>query len=221
MKRAAKRLRYVFAGVVLILAIWISIDLFGSQTSDLREFDPAEVARLETAMWRSYYERHQVRMFFELTEILRTQYHVPLVRSNVIAFRAAKAAFLFKDGKQRSDYERALPDLVKFYAAIRRISSTPFDTNLAAKDELEWWILHREREKYGRDALIGSLADLQSVIYARPADQFMEHGKLRAEAMVLRDAKWESGHVQESDWAAIHESLLGSWRSLWMAVHQH
>ena len=37
----------------------------------MREFDPDEVARLETAMWRSYYEKHRARLFNEMTELLR------------------------------------------------------------------------------------------------------------------------------------------------------
>jgi hypothetical protein len=46
----------------------------------------------------------------------------------------------------------------------------------------------------------------------------MEHGRLRAEAMTLRDNKAEAGGVTEADWAKIDELLHQSWRSLAMAV---
>lgn len=209
--------RYALVALALLLA-GAGMDLFGPRRSDLREFDPEAVARLETDMWRSYYDRREIRLFFQLAELLRTQFRAPLLRSNLIAYRGAKAAFVFKDGKERSDYERALPDLIDYYAAIRRISTTPFDVNQVAKLELEWWIIHREREKYGSEALALSLADLQAAVYELPAGKFAEHGRLRAEAMLLRDARWDTGAVSESDWSTIHELLRRSWRHLWTEV---
>ncbi|HUE81438.1 MAG TPA: hypothetical protein VMM84_04920 [Pyrinomonadaceae bacterium] len=43
--------------VFLVLMGWIVYDLFGPRTARLREFDADEVALLETAMWRSYYDK--------------------------------------------------------------------------------------------------------------------------------------------------------------------
>src|SRR5438874_13272873 len=104
----------ILAAVLVLLIGGVLYDLFYPRTPHLREFDPDEVARLETAMWRSYYEKQRLRLFNQLSELLRTQYHMPLVRSNTTAYYAANAAFVFKQGKQRADYEKALPDLVKF-----------------------------------------------------------------------------------------------------------
>ena len=211
----------MLAGVLIAVVIWIAIDVFGFglRSGDLRDFDPEAVARLETDMWRSYYDRRQVLLFFQLAKTLRTQYHVTFLQSNLIAFRGAKAAFVFKDGKSRPDYERALPDLVKYYGWIRRTSSTPFDVNEAARLELEWWIIHRERDKYTRQDLDRSLAELQASLYNMPPEKFSDHGRLRAEAMLIRDDKWASGGVSESDWAQIHELLRQSWHALWTEVN--
>jgi len=209
------------SAILIAAIVWIAVDVFGFglKKSDLREFDPDAVARLETDMWRSYYDRRQVLLFLQLAKALRTQYHAPFLRSNVIAFRGAKAAFVFKDGKNRSDYERALPDLIRYYGWIRRNSSTSFDVNQAARLELEWWIIHRERDKYTRQDLDRSLAELQAAIYKMPAEKFAEHGQLRAEAMLIRDDKWAAGGVSESDWAHIYELLQQSWRGLWNEIH--
>jgi len=46
----------------------------------------------------------------------------------------------------------------------------------------------------------------------------MEHGRLRAEAMIIRDTKAETGGVSEQDWARIDDLLHSSWRSLAAAV---
>jgi hypothetical protein len=41
---------------------------------DLRAFDPAEMARFETAMWRNYYEKRYGALFYHLYESSRTQF---------------------------------------------------------------------------------------------------------------------------------------------------
>lgn len=213
-RRRSKLFLKIFAVILALAIAWVCYDLYAPRTAHLREFHPDEVARLETAMWRSYYERERVKLFRQLSEMLRTQYNMPLVRSNRVAYYAANAAFVFKRGKQRSDYEQALPDLVKFYNAIREISDLPFDPNRAAKLELEWWIIHRERAKHPPQDLERALADLQVEIYQVPLEKVMEHGRLRAEAMTIRDNKAEEGGVTEADWAKIDELLHQSWRSL-------
>src|SRR5438094_10292225 len=125
-----RRIRKIVVRVIVLgLAVLISgvlYDLYFPRTTHLREFDPDEVARLETAMWRSYYEKQRLRLFNQMAELLRTQYHMTPVKSNLVAYYAANAAFVFKEGKERSDYEKALPDLIKFYSAMRKMSDIPF-----------------------------------------------------------------------------------------------
>lgn len=217
--RSWKRRSLMLVALVLVaVAGWVAYDLYAPRTAHLREFDPDEVARLETAMWRSYYEKQRLRLFRELSELLRTQYNMPLVRSNQVAYYAADAAFVFKKGKQRADYEKALPQLVKFYEAVRKMSDIPFDVNRVARLELEWWIIHRQRASHPPGNLARALAELQAEIYHVPVERLMEHGRLRAEAMTIRDTKAESGGVSEADWARIDELLHQSWRSLYTAV---
>lgn len=216
-----RRRRWMKYGGVLIIALllWTASDLYAPRRTSLREFDADEVARLETAMWRSYYSRRRVKLFGEMTELLRTQYRLPLLRSNAVAFRAAKAAFVFKDGHSRADYQRALPDLVSFYQSIRAVSDTDFDVERAARLELEWWIVHRERRQHAPDDLARALAELQAEIFRLPAERFAEHARLRAEAMTIRDDKADAGGVTEGDWRRIDELLHQSWRSLHAAVN--
>ena len=206
-------------GVIIVLLIGAAAyDLYFPRTAKMREFDPDEVARLETAMWRSYYEKKQVQLFNQLSELLRTQYHMPLIRSNQVAYYAANAAFTFKECKTETECEKALPDLVKFYGAIRKMSDIPFDVDRVARLELQWWIIHRERWKRQPGELDKALAELQAAIYNVPVDSVMEHGRLRAQAMAIRDAKAENGDMTEEDWAKINELLRQSWRSLAKAV---
>lgn len=215
------RRRTILKAVALltaVLLIWVSYDLIAPRTAHLRDFDADEVGKLETDMWRSYYEERRLRLFNQLSELLRTQYDMPWIRSNLVAYYAAHAAIVFQRGKGRVDYVLALPDLVKFYRAIRNMSDSPFDTDRAARLELEWWIIHREREKHAPGDLARSLAELQAEIYQVPVERLLEHGRLRAEAMTIRDTKAAAGGVTGQDWARIEELLRQSWRSLSEAV---
>jgi hypothetical protein len=216
-----RKRKIVIRVIAIVLPLLIGaalLDLYYPRVMPMREFDPDEVARLETAMWRSYYEKRRLALFNQLAELLRTQYRMPLLRSNLVAYYAADAAFVFKKGQERSDYEKALPDLIKFYTAIRKMSDIPFDVESAARLELEWWIIHRQRSQHAPGDLERALAELQAEIYRVPVDRLSEHGRLRAEAMIMRDTKAENGGVTDADWARINELLKESWRSLAKAV---
>jgi hypothetical protein len=214
-----RRLLTVVGVVAVVLLGWVLFDLYAPRQTQMRDFDPDEVARLETAMWRSYYERRRFDLYNQLSELLRTQYRLPLVRSNAVAYQAAKAAFVFKDGRGRSDYEKALPNLVSFYDSIREVSDIPFDVRRASELELEWWIIHRERKRHAPEDLPRALAALPAELYRVPAERLMEHARLRAEAMTIRDERAEAGGVTEADWQRIDELLHASWRSLHRAVN--
>ena len=63
------------------MAAWITRDPADGTRHHLREFDSHEVALQETAMWRSYYDHHPVRLPGEMNSLLRRQFHLPFWRS--------------------------------------------------------------------------------------------------------------------------------------------
>ncbi|MDQ3012217.1 MAG: hypothetical protein M3X11_16095 [Acidobacteriota bacterium] len=216
--RKPRRARWAILIMLVALVAWLGFDMYGPRHHSLRDFYPNEIARLETDMWRSYYAKERLKLFNQMAELLRTQYGMPLATSNAVAYQAAQAAFVFKDGRKREDYEKALPALVKFYQAIHDGADVDFDVQKAAKLELEWWIIHRQRSKYQPGDLDRALAELPAELYRVPAERLMEHARLRGEAMTIRDKKAEEGGVSEADWAKINELLRASWQSLWTAV---
>jgi hypothetical protein len=56
-------------------------------------------------------------------------------------------------------------------------------------------------------------------MYHMPYEPLLEHGKLRAAAMKIRDDQAAAGGVTEQDWSKIASLLDRSWRSLWQAVN--
>ena len=79
--------------VILALAFVLAVVLGGyaswPRQADLRGFEPAEIARLETAMWRDYYEKRYVALFGHLYELSRTQFGFAPLDSFRIALSAA------------------------------------------------------------------------------------------------------------------------------------
>jgi hypothetical protein len=242
--------RWVGAAVVLAGAGWaVGRIARGPGRVDIRAFDPDEIARLERAMWRSYYDRRRLPLFGQLFALLRSQFRLSPGRSLALAYLAARAAAVFQVGRDRADYQRALPYLERYYDAILAVSQTPFDAAQAARLELEWWIVHREaaeadgspkeaardqdhgipegdqagpsgRARPPLDDLERSLAALAAELYQVPAERLGVHAGRRAEAMTIRDRRSrEPGGVAEADWERIEDVLRLSWRSLAAELH--
>jgi hypothetical protein len=204
--------------VLLLLAAWVAIDIFYPFKRNISKINAEETARMETAMWRSYYEKKKVNLFLQSARLMRKEFHFPFWRSHRVAYYAAKAAFVFKDGHNRDDYEKALPYLEKYYGLINSISTVSFNTDSAAKTELEWWIIRRERDKHPPAECEKWLALTASVMYHLPADSFREYARLSVQAMLLRDEKRDA--INEEDWQKINEISLQAWRSFAAALQQ-
>ena len=55
-----------------------------------------------------------------------------------------------------------------YYGLIHKASATPFAVERVAALELEWWIVHRQRDRHAPGDLERALAELQAAIYSRP-----------------------------------------------------
>ena len=211
-----KPLRWLWQSALLALLVWIMVDLFVPTRHSIRQFDPQEVGQLETAMWRSYYEKKPVLLFWQLASGLHQQFHAPFWRSFKLGFQATKAAFEFKNGgRLRVGSERALPALVSYYESIQDISTERFDVPTVAKLELEWWIVHRQRERYSYNDLAKALAQTAAAQYNEPAARFATYGQLRADAMRLRDeSSRKPGGTTQADWQRIDRELVQAWTEL-------
>lgn len=212
-----KGMRWKWAAIItLVLAAGVlSFDYTSQPPRNLRRFDPHHVGQVETGMWMSYYGHNRLKLFSQMADLLRDQYHLSRTQSLMAAYRAAHAAVVFQRGTNRTEYELALPDLVRFYEWVLGPNG---DVQRVAKLELEWWIVHRERARYGREALEQAIAELQAAIYAVPAGRFREHARLRAEAMLIRDERATAGEVSATDWARIAALLDQSWTALHAAA---
>ncbi|MCK1279560.1 hypothetical protein IVB46_30515 [Bradyrhizobium sp. 61] len=184
--------------------------------ADLRAFDPAEMARLETAMWRDYYDKRYAALFYHLYESTRTQFGFSPLRSLQIALGAAGAARTFQPTRSRPEADAALPALVGYYRDFASAAPMAFDAHEAARLELDWWQARREAadpRDYGL-----TIARVTALTYGKSADDsgIRQFGIARAEAMAFRDARGEA--IAETDWAGIENRLGEAYRSLKASV---
>jgi hypothetical protein len=219
--RVKKPFYWLWRGAFMVLLIWILTDLYIPRQHNIRQFDPAEVARLETEMWRSYYDKNPALLFWQLAGGLRQQFHAPFWRSFGLAFQATRAAFVFKQGQSTADYQQALPVLVDYYQSIQELSSVSFDTRRVAKLELAWWIVHRQRDRYTYANLADALAQTSAALYSQPVAHFRTYARLRADAMKLCDeAGQRPNGAAEADWKRIQTALDQAWSTLHTVVQQ-
>jgi hypothetical protein len=205
----------VLAAVAAGGAGWAAAELARPRRSDIRVFDPDEVARLETAMWRSYYDRRRLPLFGQLVSLLQGQFHLQPLRAVALAGLAARAAAVFQVGSGHDDYRRALPYLERYYAGVRAVSEVPFDPRRAAALELEWWIVHREVDDHPPGDLETALAEVAAELYQAPAERLWTHAARRAEAMTIRDrASRRQVGVLDDDWDRIEAVLWVAWKAL-------
>jgi hypothetical protein len=179
--------------------------------ADLRAFDPAEMARLETAMWRDYYDKRYGALFYHLYESTRTQFGFSPLQSLHVAFSAAEAARTFQPTRSRREADAALPALVAYYRNFAPAAPVAFDVEEAARLELDWWQARREAvapRDYGL-----TIARVAALTYGRAADDsgIRQFGIARAEAMAFRDARGEA--ITDADWMRIENQLGEAYRT--------
>lgn len=184
-----------------------------------RDFDPDELARLETRMWKAYYRRQPARLFILLIQALRAQARVSwprALRASLLLTRAA-AGFARASG----DYGRFAPDIGRGY----RMLGLPdhVDVEAVARHELRWWVVRREIGLSAGEAAGDAITDLYASLYDLPTERVADAGRLRGLAAEIRDR----GANDDPDgptgpgtayWPEVARLLRDSYRSLGTAL---
>jgi hypothetical protein len=184
-----------------------------------RDFDPDELARLETRMWKAYYRRQPARLFVLLVQALRAQARVSWVRALRASLLLTRAAAGF--ARASGDYERFAPDIARGY----RVLGLPehVDVEAVARHELRWWVVRRELGLSAGEAAGDAITDLYAALYDVPRDQVADAGRLRGLAAEVRDrgahADPEGPRAEgEAYWPEVARLLRESYRSLRAAL---
>ena len=179
------------------------------------EFDPDELARLETRMWKAYYRRQPARLFGWLVLALREQAGAswPTALGASLLLTRAAAGFARADG----DYERFAPDIARAY----RMLGLPddIDAEEVARRELRWWVVRREIGLAAGDAAGVAITRLYAAIYDVPESRVAESARLRGLAAEVRDRGAADdpegpGARGAAYWPEVARLLRDSYRSL-------
>jgi hypothetical protein len=180
--------------------------------ADLRRFDPAGMARAETAMWRDYYAKSYFGLFYQLYGLPRAQYGFSPLDSARIALAAVKAAATFQPSKSREQALAALPSLVSYFSLLRPAAPAAFDIETMANLEISWW--QARREAIGPQQYGVTIAQEAALTYGKSTDDstLVEMGIARAQAMAYRDARGDA--ITDDDWENIEAQLLRAYQLL-------
>jgi hypothetical protein len=184
-----------------------------------RDFDPDELARLETRMWKAYYRRQPLRLFVLLIRALRAQAKVSWPRALWASLLLTKAAAGF--ARSTGEYERFAPDIGRGYRALGLPDHV--DVEAVARHELRWWVVRREIGLAAGAAAGEAITDLYAALYDLPRDRVGEAGRLRGHAAEVRDR----GATDDPEgpaaagsayWPEVARMLRDSYRSLRSAL---
>ncbi len=168
---------------------------------DLRSFDPQLTGRMESAMWRSYYEGRWLRLGWQTMRVACGQYGFSWWDGARMSAHAAISAMRFR---KNADDPRCVTELASYYRIIQHAAPSSLDVQTLAALELQWWKERRQNvapEDYAR-----TIARLTGALYGIEETVALPAARLRTEAMAYRDAR-RDGKMTDADWAEISRQL--------------
>ena len=173
-----------------------------------RGFDPQEMGRLESAMWRSYYDGRWLRLIGQTMQVSCGQYGFSWWDGARLSKHAAIAAMYFR---RETNDPRCIGQLESYYGIVRHATRIEFEVSEAARLELQWW-KERRRDvppaQYAR-----TIARLSGFIHGVGEKEAMESALLRTHAMVYRDAR-RDGKMTDADWEEVSRQLTAAYTVL-------
>ena len=184
-----------------------------------KDFDPDELARLETRMWKAYYRQQPARLFVLLVRALRAQAGVSWLRALRASLLLTRAAAGF--ARATGDYDRFAPDIGRGYRMLGLPEHVEVES--VARHELRWWVVRRELGLAAGEAAGDAITDLYAALYDVPREQVAEAGRLRGLAAEVRD---RGAHADPEGpkargtayWPEVARLLRDSYRSLRAAL---
>jgi hypothetical protein len=186
-------------------------------------FDPVRVGQRECAAWAAYY-RH------EWGTVLRASVGMVAEGFRMSGRDTLRGAWCVLQANRAwapvpdNDPATARRYMQRFYGLVSASGWGQLDPARAADLEVEWWRLHRERQRAGGglEPLIDALDAVYSHVYAGPRGTMSTAARLRAEAMDVSDA-WVAAGCAMTDPLLDQErrTLIASYAALRESVERH
>ena len=171
-------------------------------------FNGHAIGAAEARMWKAYYSGDGMTLGRELVTSLQKQFFLPRTTSMEVAQVFATAAVAFQ--RASGNYEAvALEPLRRGYEAIRKAAGTEWDSEAAARAELEWWVRRRTPGMDSIEHVGDSIARLYAILYGKTNERIERAGRLRAEAAKLRDEGGDWGRIEALLKESYHQLAVG------------
>ncbi len=189
-----------------------------------RSFDPNLVGARECGAWVAYYRRKWATLLVVSVGLVRAAFRMrwrPTLKGAWLVLRANQ----LWAPHPANDPDGARRCMERFYRLVAAESGEPLDTIEAARLEVEWWRLHRERQRGdgdgAADPLVAALTDLYGFVYQASTDEIRPAAALRVQAMDVSDRWVADGCHPDSPLIAEERALLvRSYAALLAAVHR-
>ena len=198
----------------------------GASPGPFRSFDPLRVADLEFRAWVGYYRRDWPGVLRASVGLVRSGFGMDWVRTLHGAWLVLRANQLWAPSDNDPDGARRC--MRRFYGLLKISYGEPRDVAEAARLEVDWWRVHRQRQHAVQpidgdagDELVEALTRLYTFLYDEPADAVRAAAVYRTEAMDLSDQWVTEGCRADSPLLAReHAALVRSYAALLAAVHR-
>ncbi len=178
------------------------------------EFSPEQVAYVEAAGWRAYYDRKWLKMLRLITKLCQEEFHIPFPISLLAAYYTIYASIAWVPVNH--DEKKVLRSLEKFYKLARRYSGLTFDPTRVAALEFQYFDVHRRLVgQADKSEFIETLANLHSALFGLSMEQVRESAELRARAADIVDSiTGKTSTDIEGDWVRLEEDLRQCYHSI-------
>jgi hypothetical protein len=203
----------------------MGLDASAGTPGRLRSFDPVRVADLEFRAWVGYYLRDWPGVLRASVGLVHAGFGMDWLRTLHGAWLVLRANQLWAPADNDPDGARRC--MRRFYGLVKISYGEPGDVAEAARLEVDWWRVHRERQHGAQptdggpgDELVAALTRLYAFLYGEPEDAVRPAAVHRTEAMDVSDQWVAGGCCRDSALLALeHAALVRSYAALLAAVH--
>jgi hypothetical protein len=190
--------------------------------SRLRSFDPVRIADLEYRMWVGYYQQRWTQVLAASARLAWLGFGLDLVSARQGAWLLLRAIQLWAPFPD-NDPDGARACMRQLYTLVKLRYGEPADPERAAVLEIDWWRVHRERQRSSSetsDELVESVTRLYCCIFGAGEAEIRPAAAHRAQAMDLSDQWVREGCQPDSPLLPLeHAALVRAYAALLAAVH--
>ena len=153
----------------------------------IRNFDPRKIARYEKENYVAYYQKDWLKLFRVSIAMVKEAFALSWLQAIYGAYLVARAEIAAAPFPE-NDIPLAESYMQRFYEFIKNVHREEFDTALAAKLDVNWWVIHRKRFGNAENQeLVDAVACLYEEVYGAASEKFKQAAYHRSMGMLYSD----------------------------------